>query len=76
MIFQGFIKNKIHKKHKIGIDNLFFEVGGKYMVRESFSCADSSFIKGDLLKCIYNSYSWYDGIFIVSFENENAEESR
>jgi len=71
-----FIKNKIHKKQNIGIDNLFFEVGGKYLVKESFLCEKYDFIKGDILKCTYNYYAWYDGIYIISFLNKNAKESR
>ncbi|MCR5188258.1 MAG: hypothetical protein K6C97_04920 [Treponema sp.] len=66
-------KIKQLKTKQYGIESTFFEIGKKYKVKDGFVCRNMVFIKDEELVCLHNCLSWYDGFFVISFQNQQDE---
>ena len=72
MIKNIFFKIKQIRTVHYGIESTFFEIGKKYKVKDGFVCRNMVFIKDEELVCLHNCLSWYDGFFVISFQQNHS----
>jgi len=70
MIKNIFSKIKQIRTVHYGIESTFFEIGVRYKVKDEFICRNTIFIKGEELVCSYNFLSWYDSVYVITFQNQ------